>query len=229
MSTSLKEAFSVAEAICRASPASRSALAAFGTLRRVRQGEHVFRDRDEVSTVCFLIRGVVALYKISSPGEKRVIFVLGPGEMVNGDALDERPASVNCEATEDSLLLCFDRILFCEVMARDFELTKAVIDSISKRVRRLVRQLKNASGSTRLDKRIAAKLWKLSNDHGVACEEGIRIGIRLSVTALAEMLGAKRETVSRQLKVLVEHGLVVVRRNDFIVPDRDALARYFKE
>ena len=229
MSTSLKEAFAVAEAICRASPASRAALAAFGTLRRVRQGEPVFRDKDEDSMVNFLIQGAAALYKISSPGEKRVIFVLGPGEMVNGDALDGLPASVNCEVLEDSLLLCFDRALFSEVMARDFELTKAVIDSISKRVRRLVRQLKNASGSTRLDKRIAAKLWKLSNDHGVACEEGTRIGIRLSVTALAEMLGAKRETVSRQLKVLVERGLVVVCRNDFIVPDRDALARYFKE
>ena len=50
----------------------------------------------------------------------------------------------------------------------------------------------------------------------------------LSVTYLADMLGSRRETVSRQLKHLTEQGLVRVQRGKFIIPDRDALSVFFK-
>ncbi len=228
MPVSLREAFAIAEIVRSANPATHTALASFAVLNHVRRGEHVFRDRDEVHTVYIVVAGMVSLYKINSLGERRVVFALGPGKMINEVILDDLPASVNCEALEDSLILCFESEKFLDAMSRDFEFSKAVVDSLSNKVRRLYRQLKNASGSLRGDKRLAAKLWKLATDYGVPDDDGVRIDARLSVTYLADMLGAKRETVSRQLGTLAERGLVAVRRNDFVVPDPDALARYFK-
>ena len=76
---------------------------------------------------------------------------------------------------------------------------------------------------------MAAKLWKLARDYGKKEESGVRISLKLTVTQLADMLGTKRETASRQLKVLVEQGLVRYDRNTFVIPDTDVLNRYFKE
>ena len=96
-------------------------------------------------------------------------------------------------------------------------------------MRRLYRQLKNTTNATRGEKKMAAKLWKLARDYGKKEEVGVRISLKLTVTQLADMLGTKRETASRQLKVLVEQGLVRYDRNTFVIPDTDALNRYFKE
>ena len=76
---------------------------------------------------------------------------------------------------------------------------------------------------------MAAKLWKLARDYGKREKDGVRICLKLTVTQLADMLGTKRETASRQLKVLVEQGLVRYDRNTFVIPDTDVLNRYFKE
>jgi len=78
------------------------------------------------------------------------------------------------------------------------------------------------------EKRVAAKLLKLSWDHGVEDEDGVRIDMNLTVTYLAEMLGSKRETVSRQVKKLNEQGLIMVKKNKFIIPDQEKLSKYFK-
>lgn len=229
MDTNLKDAFAASKTIRCANPASHAALASFAILRQFRRGDHVFRDRDEIETVFFLVKGIVSLYKLNSLGEKRVIFTPMGGQMLNESIVDALPASISCEALEDCVLLCFDRRKFLYAMEQDFELTKAVVRALSCMVRRLYRQVKNASGSVRGDKRLAAKLWKLARDRGAPCERGTRIEMKLSVTYLAEMLGAKRESVSRHLKTLMERNLVERVGNVLYVPDRERLAEYFKE
>ncbi len=51
--------------------------------------------------------------------------------------------------------------------------------------------------------------------------------MELSITYLADMLGSRRETVSRQLKHLTDQGLVHVLRGKIVIPDRDALSAFF--
>ncbi|MDR1575545.1 MAG: helix-turn-helix domain-containing protein, partial [Treponema sp.] len=55
---------------------------------------------------------------------------------------------------------------------------------------------------------MAANLWKLSRDHGVKSAEGVEINFDLTITALAELLGSQRETVSRWVRVLTSAGLL---------------------
>ena len=86
-------------------------------------------------------------------------------------------------------------------MMNDFELTKIVISSLSIKVRRLYRQLKNST-PIKVEKRVAAKLWKLSKDYGIEVEDGTVIDMNISITYLADMFGAPRETISRALKIL---------------------------
>lgn len=224
----IKEAIAKCKVMQNAAPASLAALSGSAALRRLKKGEHLFWDKEQVKYLYFVAEGSVSLYKQNSIGEKKVVFVYGPGQMLNEVMLQELPASISCEALSDCRILCFPIKAFTQVMSTDFGLTKAVMDSMAIKIRRLYRQLKNTTGSIRSDKRIAAKLWKLSQDHGVQHESGVRIDLDLTVTYLADMMGMKRETVSRQLKVLADAGLIEQAAAGFIVYDRDKLQDYFK-
>lgn len=224
----IKEAMVACEVLQSASPASLAALAAFASLKRLEKGEHLFWDKELVQSLYFVAEGQFALYKQSSIGEKKVIFVYGPGQMLNEVMLQNLPASVSCEAFSNAQALCFPIKTFEQVMSEDFLLGKAVIESMAHKIRRLYRQLKNTTGAVRGDKRMAAKLWKLSQDHGVPHEQGTRIDLDLTITYLADMLGAKRETVSRQMKQLSDAGLVMQTTAGLVVPSRTALQQYFK-
>lgn len=192
-----------------------------------KKGEHIFFDKDKVTTVFIVLKGKVTLYKIGEKAHKRIVFILGEGKIINDVVLDDLPSSISCEAFEDSEILCFDRDEFVKIMSNDFELTTVVINSLSKKVRRLYRQIKNAT-PIKIEKRVAAKLWKLAKDHGVDVKDGIEIGLNISITYLADMFGAPRETISRALKVLQKEELIVLNGKKIIVKDKDKLAKYFK-
>lgn len=228
MNKNINEVIPFIEVFRQASSQSTAALAASGTIRCLAKGEHLFFDKEPVEMLYIVVSGLVALYKINSQGEKKVIFIVGKGKMINEVVLQEQSASVNCEVFETAQILCFHRISFLRIMEQDFALTKDVFASAAMKVRRLYRQLKNTSTSVRGDKRLAAKLWKLSGDYGVQGKAGTKIDIDLSITYLADMLGSQRESVSRQLKVLAEQGLIQMHHGQITIPDRDKLSAYFK-
>lgn len=204
-------------------------LAGTGTLQRIKKGRIVFRDKEQISNLYMVVSGFVSLYKINAQGEKKVIFMQGKGTMLNEVILNDMPASISAEVFEDAWILSFHKADFLAAMEKDFDFTRAVIDSMALKLRRMYRQIKNTSGSVRGDKKLAAKLWKLSGDFGREAPGGTTmIELELTITYLADMLGTKRETVSRQLKILTEQGLVYMKDNHFIIPDRDKLAQYFK-
>lgn len=197
-------------------------------VKELKKGEHLFRDKEVINSIYVIKSGKVALYKQSESAQKKVIFILGKDTIINEVIIDNLPASINCEAFEKAEILCFDRIKFLDIMKEDFELSKIIINSLAMKVRRLYRQGKN-SIPIKVEKRVAAKLWKLSRDYGVEIEEGTLIDLNITITYLADMFGAPRETISRALKILNNEGLIINKNKKIIVPNRDKLVRFFKE
>lgn len=208
----IKEALQISDVLSQASSSSQTELASFAFIKRYERGKHVFYDQEEVNCIYILLEGIASLYKTNSLGEKKVIFIYGPGNMLNEVMLQELPASINCEIREDALVLVLPKERLWHVMERDGALTRAVMDSMSLKIRRLYRQLKNTTNALSGEKRLAAKFYKLARDYGTVTESGIRIEMNLSITYLAEMVGSKRETVSRQMKKLTEMDLSRWRR-----------------
>lgn len=188
---------------------------------------HIIREREFCDQIFMIFSGKVAIYKTNECGNKKVIFILDKGNFINENQLDDLSSSINCEAFENCEVIAFNKEKFIEVMKEDFAFTKIVIDSLAKKSRRMYRQLKNTT-SINIKKKLAAKLWKLSNDYGVNCSEGTLIDLILSVTYLSEMFGTPRETISRALKSLMEEGLIIQKNKKIIVIDRNKLASYFK-
>ena len=197
-------------------------------VKQLKKGEHLFRDKEKINSIYIVKNGKVALYKQSESAQKKVIFILGKDSVINEVIIDDLPASINCEAFEKAEILCFDRMKFLDIMKEDFELSKIIINSLAMKVRRLYRQGKN-SIPIKVEKRVAAKLWKLSRDYGIEIEEGTLIDLNITITYLADMFGAPRETISRALKILNNEGLIINKSKKLIVPDRDKLVKFFKE
>lgn len=228
MKIAINEAVALVEAFGQASGGSKKILTDCATLRCLAKGEHLFFDKEPAKTLYAVVSGLVTLYTVDSQGEKKVIFILDQGKLINEVMLQGEKDSINCEIFEDAQVLCFDKQDFQRIMEQDCMLAKGIMDSLAIKVRRLYRQLKNTPSSVRSDKRIAAKLWKLSRDYGVPYGDGTKINMDLSITYLADMLGARRETVSRQLKALAEQGLIRIDAGQMVIPDRDKLSDYFK-
>lgn len=225
----LGDAFEISEILNHASPSSRAEIASFAYIKQYGKGQHVFYDQEELSCFYILLEGLASLYKLNTLGEKKVVFVFGPGSVLNEIMFQDLPVSINCEVREESFVLVLSKERFWHVMERDRELTKAAFNSMALRVRRLYRQLKNTTNALKGEKRLAAKLYKLAKDYGRAGERGTLIDMQLSITYLAEMLGSQRETVSRQAKKLGDLGLIYVEKNHFWVPDLEKLSDYFKQ
>ena len=193
-----------------------------------RAGEILFEDKEDVTTVYFVLKGIVSLYKINECGQKKVIFMLGKGKIINEVIIKELPASINCEIFEDAVILGIKKEKLLNIMKEDFDLCKNIIISLSSKTRRLYRQLKNTPSSIKIEKRLAAKLYKLAKDYGVEHEDGIVIDMEISITYMADLLGSQRETVSRAMKVLQKNNLINYKSKKIIISNFEKLALFFK-
>lgn len=194
----------------------------------VGKGKSLFLEKDKVNDIYIVLKGKVSLFRLSELGQKRVIFILDKDEIINEVIFDDLPASINCVAFEDSIILGINRQALLYIMSKDFQLTQAIMDSMGKKIRRMYRQIKNTL-PLRVDKKLAAKLWKLSRDYGVEVGEGILINLDLSVTYLSYMLGTSRETVSRCISDFQKQGFISYKYNKIVVKDRNRLSIYFRE
>jgi len=189
-------------------------------IKEYKKGQFVFFEKDKVEKIYIIASGKVSIHKYTQKAHKKIMYILGSGEIINEVIFDNLPASINAEVFESTVILEYFSKDFKEIMAKDFELTYRVIQSSGRKVRRLYRQLKNTVPIS-LDKKVASKLWKLSKDYGIMCEieEGycgsckkpdcwIGLEFKISITYLADMLGSNRETISRELKKLEGQGYI---------------------
>ena len=105
-------------------------------------------------------------------GQRKILFFLGKGHLLNHDINSSRSLSLSCESVTPVLVLKIPKKSFLGFMKESFPLTQAVLDEYERYLWRLAHQLKNTSGSMVTERKIAAKLWKLGRDFGERREEG---------------------------------------------------------
>lgn len=198
-------------------------------MKTYEKGFCLFYDKEKVEKIYIILSGTVSLYKLNENGQKKIIFILGTGKIINDVFFDDLPSSINCEIYETTDILSIGKEYLIEMMKLDFNLCENVIKSLSSKTRRLYRQLKNTPSSVKVEKKLAAKLYKLSLDYGINNEGGTCIDMDLTVTYIADLLGCPRETVSRAMKKLQENNLIDYKNKRVIVYDKDNLAEFFKK
>lgn len=205
---------------------SYKTLMQYGRIYNAPANTQILFERKESSDIYYVMSGIVAVYKLNEKGKRKIIFMFGKDSYINEDLQDGYTSVMSAQTFEDSTLFCIPKEIFYQLIKTDPVFMNYVYESISLKIRRMYRQLKNSE--VRLDKKVASKLYKLAKDYGVESEKGIRIQMELSVTYLADILGAQRESVSRALKILVDEDLILYEKKYFLIKDLEGLVSYFK-
>lgn len=215
-----------------------------GRMVTLEKGTVCYRAAQSQENLFILLEGQAIIYTLTGSGNRKIIFIYGAGELLNESIIASEKTTVFCELIRTSRLFVIANRDFCRLMQQDFALVQATMRVQERKLWRTSHQLKNTLGSIYLEKKLAAKLWKLARDFGRVQKDGkeqcaqcgqriqtgmdVWIDINLSVTLLADLLGAPRETTSRICKSLMERGLITMERKQVIVRDMDALAHFYK-
>lgn len=192
------------------------------------KGTMLMREKEPVAHVFIQMSGNSIQYNLTHQGKRKILFVFGRDTLLNENVFNHHLTSIYCEIIEKSEIFVIPTSEFIKQMAVDFKLTENVLEAQEKKMWRLSHQLKNAMSSIYLERKLASKLLKLSRDFGIDTEEGREIDINMTVTFLADMLGVPRETTSRACAVLVEKGLIKMKKKRIIVVNVDKLIIFYK-
>jgi len=186
--------------------------------RRVRAGDHVFRQNDAGTSFYIIESGSVKIERVSSEGKEVILAMFGAGDFFGELALlDGEPRSADAIAKEDSTLLVLERDDFQRFIVQDPGAATRLLAALSRRLRR-TDQLVQDAAFLDVPARLARLLLNLTEDHE-ATEP-------LTQSELAAMVGATRESVNRWLQFYRRRGLLEYANGVVRVLQRDELRRH---
>lgn len=211
-----------------AAPETLLKLRQYGKVQEFSKNSLVIRAKEPLKYIYIQMSGKSIVYNLTHTGRRKILFIFGSGALLNEHVLNEHDSAMYCETIEKSQIFIIpaDKFIYC--MEQDFALSRAVLAAQERKIWRLGHQLKNTMGSIYMERKLAAKLWKLARDFGIGRPEGIEININLSVTLLADMLGAPRETASRLCRTLVDYGLIQMKGKRIIIPNTQKMSTFYK-
>ncbi len=192
--------------------------------RTADKGRLVYLPGDRSEAVFFLVEGRVKLSRLSTSGKELILAIVEPGSFFGETGvLDERPRETMAEALEASTFLVVRAPAFRGLLKRCPELLMKLAQLMGRRQTQLEKQLmdvvyKNAP------QRLADLLLQLSEHYGVRDSRGILLRIKLSQSALGNLLGVSREIVNHTFSGLRRRGVIVIADGRVIIQDPGALA-----
>ncbi len=182
-----------------------------GTLlreQRVDKGEVLFRKDNEGSCLYIVKDGAIKIVISSNLGDEMIVTIFSKGDFFGEmSLLDGLPRSADAVAMEPSKLFVLNRSDFLRFLKKNDAAMETILSSLSLRLRKTDDLLGDASFLS-IRARFAKKLLEIGETFGRKDGDTIRINLRLSQNDLAEMIGASRESINKELRDLREKGPV---------------------
>lgn len=89
--------------------------------------EVIFHSRSRTKTVYFVYSGEVMLYNLTKHGNRKVIFILGKGRLLNQSIVSKKPNALFCEAACPVQVMEIAEKEFLHLMEQSHALTRAVL------------------------------------------------------------------------------------------------------
>ncbi len=201
-------------------PEARQRVIAAAVPRTYRKGQLLFVENDPGESLIILRRGAVAVFRTSPTGERAVLTVIRPPDVLGElSLLDGRPRSLSAEAIEDCTALALSRTAFIEMVHANERVLDAVMRSLGTLIRRLTEQ--NADHVfLDLPGRVAKTLVRLAGD-----SQAPMVTIELNQSQLAEMAGGSRQSVNQAIGSFANRGWLRTEGRRIVVTDLAALRR----
>ncbi len=195
------------------------------TLRRLVQGEAVFKQGQTAKSFYLLLSGRLKVTQVTGDGQQIIVRVVHPGELFGfARALARPDYPGTATAATDSMALAWPNDLWPEFVERNPHLAARTMQTLGRQLDEAHTRLREMS-TEEVERRIAHAILRLSRKAGRSQDAGIQISFPISRKDIAEMTGTTLHTVSRVLSAWDALGLVEVGRQKVVICDLPGLTR----
>jgi CRP-like cAMP-binding protein len=185
--------------------------------RTYRKGETVFREGEKAAGFFVVWRGALKVFKVGERGREQILEIEGPGRTVAELPLfDGLPYPASCAALEDTMVLAMPAATFHRLVEANPGLARAVIASLSERLRAMVSLVEEISLRD-VRERLAKHFLDLAGDED-------EVELPLTNQDIASRIGTVREIVSRTMSRMGQEGVIRVEGRTLRILDRRRLA-----
>ncbi|MGH8081977.1 MAG: Crp/Fnr family transcriptional regulator [Lysobacter sp.] len=200
-------------------------LQAMSSRRRLRDGELLYARGDAAEGLYGVVRGRIRM-SVPTPNGREVLFVLfEPGSWFGEVSMfDGEPRPQDARAVGDSEILLLPRTRFLALLDEHPELYRGFTRLLCRKLRTVLEFVEDAL-TLPLAARLGKRVLELAKVYGVDDPEGRLIDLALPQDDLASMLGATRQSVSKELKSWEQQGWIALRYRHVVVRDAAALEK----
>ncbi|PID59380.1 MAG: Crp/Fnr family transcriptional regulator [Ignavibacteriae bacterium] len=168
----------------------------------------ILMEEDESGALFVIVTGKVKVSRTSNDGREVILNILGESDIFGEMALlDGLSRSATVTALENTELFIIQRNQFLEFLKEHPEISIALMQELSKRLRTADMQIKSLSLKD-AEGKVATVILQLANDHGRIKHGAVEIEKLPFQQDLANMAGTSRETISRTLHSFAKKGLI---------------------
>ena len=189
-------------------PEDMKLLSASVRTQSVKKGGALFHQGSEGTALYIIKKGSVKIVLPSRRGDEVILAIFSEGDFFGEMALlDGLPRSADAVALESCELLVLSRVDFLAFLKNNENAIQHVLYSLSMRLRKTDDLLEDTC-VLNISARFAKKLVELAETHGRREENFILIDLDLTQSDFAGMIGAARESINKELRLLREKGLI---------------------
>jgi CRP/FNR family cyclic AMP-dependent transcriptional regulator len=192
------------------------------TRRSARRGTTIFAKGDPGTGLMAVLWGTVKISVPSEDGREAILAIINPGEVFGEIALlDGRPREADAIAMDDCELMVIDRRDFIPFLREQPDVALRFIEILCARLREANEHVGDVI-HLNLASRLAKALLRLI---GGADVPAAHRNVRIKQRELGSIIGASRDTISKQLRAWEQQGWVQVQREGVQVLQPDKLLR----
>lgn len=195
--------------------------------RHLSDGEPVYRQGDEANEMYQLLKGGVRMCNYSHDGKEIDLGNFKPGDCFGEvGMIDGMPRMSHALTIGPSIVRVLSKKHFDQLYDKHPEISKQFILMLCRRVR-LLYSLTEEASTLNLHQRLARIIHRMSYSHGIQ-EDDKPLYIDTSQEELGRLLGASRQSISKELKKLEQEGSIEVRYGKVYVKDLESLNREYE-
>lgn len=180
------------------------------------KGEFLFHQAEPGLNLYIVKSGAVKVFRTSETGQTNALTILGNGDFFGEmSLLDGAPRSASAQAALNTTAYILTQNAFQEVLLSYPRFALSILKALAKRLRVADEHIDNLvfyDTETRLKK----VFINLINTHGVELSnDEVRLIVHISHQDLADIIGARRETVSRILSKWQTAGVIKTKGTHF--------------
>jgi CRP/FNR family transcriptional regulator, cyclic AMP receptor protein len=191
----------------------------------LKKGDVLFRKGSEGTTLYVIHKGRIKISVTSNTGDEVILAFFSEGDYFGEMALlDGMTRSADAMAVEPTELFALNQKDFTAFLQQNTSAILAVLKALSLRLRKTDDLLEDTC-FLNISARFAKKLIELAELHGRPVDGAIQIEISFSQREFAGMIGASRESINKELRILKEKGLVTIMENKVYIHNLERLKK----